>query len=615
MNLLYLTIIIPLLSFLSLVCIGRHIRSENIKIIGISTMLIILLLTLFTCIDYGVNTVPDMTLIYSRLLWDWFTVGDFIVPVTLSLDGLSLIFLIMVSFFGLLIYLFAALYLESKQEIYTFYAYSNLLIASLLIEILVDNLLVMLIGWEGISLSSYLLIGIYYNQLRSGYAAVKAFMVMHITDIFLITAVFLLYQELNTLNIRDLLTAAHDNIAVDSDIIYWITLLLFLGVISKAAQFPMQTGFVETTLAPMPVTAFIQSSTIVFAGAYLILRLSNLFMMSSDVMLIMAILASITTLFATTISLVQFDIKKIITYLNLGQISYLYWAFSSQNWNASLNFLIVYAVTTALLILSSALLVKMCQGERDISKMGGLIKSAPLLYICFLFCAFSISAMPWISSAFYVKGDIIWGLMAQDKLIAGTIGLIGILLSSLSILRLICKIFHHKPKMANLVTIKKITYLPLLILLFFTTAFFIYFPLPTQGIITIIDLQTKGQLPFRLLLAAVTLLSFLIGYIFYIHNNSEIREIVNTPIVKFFINLSATEWRFDYWLRKIVVIPYLYLANLVKRDPLANWDNWILWSVKKVNSRIVTLENGHLRWYMVSIVIGAIIILMLLVFI
>lgn len=615
MNLLYLTIIIPLLSFLLLVCIGRHIRSLNVAIIGISTMLIICLLTIFTCIDYGVNTVPDMTLVYSRYLWDWFSVGDFTVQLALSLDGLSLIFLALIAFLGTIIYFFAAFYLTSKKDIYTFYAYSNLLIASMLMLILVDNLLVMLIGWEGVSISTYLLIGIYYKNLRNGYAAVRAFVIMHLTDVFLIIGIFLLYQELGTLNIRELLTNAHDNLAVDSDIMFWITLMLFLGAISKSALFPMQTWFVETTLAPMPAVALLQSSTVVLAGVYLVLRLSNLFMMSSDVQVVMTIIASLTVIFASTISLVQVDIKRIITYINLSQISYLFLAFATQNWNMSLNFLINYSVTSSLLILSSSILVKMCHGERDISKLGGIVKQSPVLYICFLIIAMSLSTMPWISSSFYIKGDIIWGLMAQGKLGAGTIGLIGILLSTLGVLRLIFLVFHHKQKIHNFIKIPPLSYVPLWILSLFTTALFIYLSLPTQGIIPTIDLDTDGKLPFQLLLASVTSLGFFIAYVSYAHRNSEVQEIVNTPMSKALIRFCSNEWFFEFVLQKVFVKPYLYVANLVRKDPLAKWDRWILWSVKKINSYIVTLENGHLRWYILSIVIGSIFVLMLLIFI
>lgn len=615
MNLLYLTIIVPLFSFLVLVSLGRHIRSINVIIIGITTMLIIALITVFSCIDFSSNTVPDMTLVYTRPLWNWFSVGDFSVPISLTLDGLSLTFLALISFFGFWVYLFAACDLTSKKDIYTFYAYSNLLIASILTIILVNNLFVMLMGWEGLSISAYLLIGIYYKQPRNGYAAVRAFVIMHLTDIFLIIGIFLLYQTLETLNIRDVLTQAHDNLAVDSDIIFWITLMLFLGAMGKSALFPMHSWFAETTLAPMPAMALLQSSTVILAGVYLVLRLSDLFMMSSDVLAIIAMISSLTILFASTIALVQYDIKRIVTYINLTQISYLFYAFSTKSWSLSLNCLINYVVTSTLLILASSILIKKCQGERDISKLGGLIKTFPMLYAIFLLIMLSLSAMPWVSSSFYIKGDIILGLMTQDKLILGTIGLFGILLSSLSIWRLISMVFYRKQKQYDFTKTKWLSYLPIFILLIFTTALFIYFPLPTQGIIPIAELDTNGQLPFQLLLVAVTGLSFLIAYILYAHPNSEVQEILNTPMVKFLLRLCNSDWHYDYLLHTLFVKPYVYLARFLKKDPLAFWDNWIMRGIKKVNAFTVDLENGQIRWYMVSMVIGSIFILMLLIFI
>lgn len=270
---------------------------------------------------------------------------------------------------------------------------------------------------------------------------------------------------------------------------------------------------------------------------------------------------------------------------------------------------------STLLILASAILLKKCQGERNINKLGGLAKSFPVLYAIFLIIMLSLSAIPWISASFYIKGDIIWGLMIKDHLMAGTIGLLGILLSSLSIWRLIFMVFYHKPKIAEFAKTKWISYCPIFILLIFTTAIFIYFPILSQNIIPIAKLDTNSLLSFQLLLAAVTILSFVIAYIFYAHPNSEVQEVLNTPIVKFIARLCNCDWRFDYLLNIIFVKPYVYLANMLKKDPLGIWDNWIMLGIKKINSYIVSLENGHIRWYMVSIVIGSIIILMLLVFI
>lgn len=613
MNLLYLTIIIPLLSFLVLVCLGRNIRVENIIVIGISTVGFLCLLMIFVYVDYHANTVPDTSLIYSRFLWNWVTVGDFNIPISLHLDGLSLIFLIIIAFFSLLVYFFAACYLKSSNEIYTFFAYGNLLISSLFLLILADNLFVLFVGWEGVSLSAYLLIGIYFSKAKTGFSAIRVFIVTHVADIFLLVGVFLIYNELHTLNIREILMLANENLAVDSEIIFWVTTMLFIGVMGRVGLFPFHIGFFETSVAPMPVVTLLQSFTAILAGSYLILRLSALFVMSSDVFIIMGVIAGITIIFSSCISLVQNDIKRLVTCINLSQVSYIFLAFVVQNWVLSLNYIINYCVASSLLLLSSSMLIKICNGERDIYKLGGLYRSYPLLYGCFLLSAASLSVTPWIMSAFYIKGDIIWGLMANNKMVIGTVALVGILLSTLSILRLVFIVFHHKQKLLSFSPVAKFNYVPLVILAIMSTAIFVHLPLPIEGIIFVIDFDTKNQLALQLLLTALTILSILISYILFMHSHTEINEIANTPIGKMLLRLWSSEWRFEWLLHFIFIRPYIYLANLIKKDPLSKWINIISWGVKKVNFQIVSLENGRLRWYMMSIVAGSIIILLLLI--
>ncbi|RKS85738.1 NADH dehydrogenase subunit L [Orbus hercynius] len=615
MNLLYLTIVIPLLSFLILVCSGRHISKNNIIIIGISTIILLCILTVLVCIDYQANTVPDTSLIYTRYLWEWFTVGDTKIAIALQLDGLSLVFLVIIAFFSLLIYSFSACYLTSSKDIYTFFAYGNLLIASLLLLILADNLFILLVGWEGMGISCYLLIGIYYQKRQVSFSAIKAFIVISIADAFLLLGMFLIHNELNTLNIREIISLANENLAIDSEIIFWITLVLFISVMGKAGLFPLHTSFTESSIAPMPVVTILQSLAFVLSSGYFVLRLSPLFMMSTDVFVIMGVMAGITLIFASCVSLVQNNIKTLVTYINLGQISYIFFAFVIKNWELALYYMISYSVTSALLLLSSAILIKVSNGEQNIYKLGGLCRRYPVLYGTFLLSAASLCAMPWIMSAFYTKGDIIWGLMINDKMGLGTIALIGILLSTLSILRLISTVFHHKQKLTSFTPILPYSYLPLAILAIMSTATFVYLPLPIQGLVPSVDFNTQNQLILQLLLAAVTILSILIAYILFFDTNSEINEIIHTPIGKMLFRLWHNEWCFDQILQIVVIRPYLYLARLIKTDPLSQWNRAINWGARKINFQIASLENSRLRWYMMSIVIGSIIILLLLILI
>ncbi|XKM13638.1 proton-conducting transporter membrane subunit [Orbaceae bacterium ac157xtp] len=614
MNLLYFTILIPLLTFLSLIAFGRKIKIENILIIGISSIGLLCLIMTLVVIDYHANTVPDVSLIYTRFLWDWFKLGNVEIPITLYLDGLSLIFLILIVFFALISYLFAAFYLNSTNDIYTFYSYTSLLISSLFLLILADNLFVFLVAWQAMTISCYMLLGIYYQQIKTSTIVIRAVITMLISDIFLVLGICLLYSELGTLNIRDILSLANQNLAIDSEFIFWVTTLLFVGVMGRAGLFPFHISFSQTALASMPVATLLQSCTSVLAGSYLVLRLSSLFARSSDIFVFMSVIAGITIIFASCISLVQNDIKRLVTYLNMAQASYIFLAFVSQNWVLSINYIICYCVTSSLLLCSTAMLIKLSGGGRDINKLGGLFRQYPLLYLCFLMAAASLSALPWVMSTFYTKGDIIWNLMVGNKMVIGTVALLGILFATLSSLRLIFMVFHDRQKINITPTnTHKIEYIPLILLAILSTAIFIYMPLPIDGIIPTFEVQTKNRLALQLLLAAVTILGILIAYILFANPNSEIKEIVHTPIGKTLTGLCHNEWYFDYLIKLIIIRPCCYITNLVQKDPLSKWSNLVAWGIKKVNFQVVSLENGRLRWYMMSIVSGCIVIMLLLI--
>lgn len=613
MNLLYLTIIIPLLSFLILICLGRNISKENIIAIGISTIGLLCLLLLFICIDYQTNTVPDTSLIYSRFLWEWVVAGDTKVSIALQLDGLSLIFLIIITIFSLLIYIFTAFYLTLSKDLYTFFAYGNLLISSLLLLVLADNLFLLFFAWEGISISSYLLIGLYYQKRQVSFSAIKTFIIMSITDAFLLLGIFLIYNELHTLNIREIILLANENLAIDSEIIFWVTTIFLIGIIGKAGLFPFHTYFTETAIAPIPVTTLLQSIMTVLSSSYFMLRFSSIFMMSSDVFIIMGVIASIALIFSSSVSLVQNNIKSLVTYINLSQISYLFFAFMIPNWVLSLNYIISYCITSSLLLLSTAILIKICNGELNIHKLGGLYRQYPVLYIMFLLSAASLCAIPWVMFTFYTKGDIIWGLMTTDKIGFGIIALIGVLLSTLSILRLIFTVFHHKQKVVNFTKISKYSYIPIFILAIMSTAVFNYLPLPIQGIIPFINLNTENQIMLQVLLASITLLSVLIAYILFFDVNPEVKDIANTPIMKALLKFCYNNWLFDQLIQLLFIQPYLYATQLIRKDPLSQWNKIINWGIRKVNFQIDLLENGRLRWYIMSIVSGSILILLLLI--
>lgn len=613
MNLLYFTILIPLVSFVLLACCGKRWQSSSIAVIGVSSIGLVCLLVAFIAFDFYMNIEPNSTLIYSRYLWQWFSVDDFTISISLLLDGLSLVFLAILVITGFFIHLYAVGYI-GKNESYAFFAYGNLLMASMIILVLADNLFVMLLGWEGISLCSYLLIGFHHKQLKNGYAAVRTFIIMHIGDIFLLIGLFLLYDELHALNIRDILVLANDKLAIDSESIYWITLMLFFGAIGKSAQLPLQTWLTDSTAAPMPALTLIHSASAMLAGVYLIVRLNGLFIMSTDIFTIIGVIACLTLLFASCTALVQNDIKRIVTYMSLSQISYVFMAISVQAWQSAITYLISYTVFSTLLFLASASVIKACGGERDIFRMGGLYKKLPFVYFSLLVAGASLSTIPWITTSFFTKGEIIWSAMLQKHLGFGSIGLVGVLLSALCVFRFIFIVFHNKPKIHTPVHIARISAIPLFILMILSIGFFAYIPLPLLGLVPPQEIKESGLLSFQLLMASVSILGILITYMLYAGKNAEINDIANSPLGRSLTQLWYHGWRIEWLYHTIFVRPYLWLTKRLQKDPLTLWVNSITWGIRRINTRIIVLENGHLRWYIMSIVGGGVLILLFLVF-
>lgn len=616
MNLLYVVIIIPLLSFLLLFVAKGYWDKGNILVVGVSGILLICVITLFVCVDFFTNTKADISLIYTRYLWQWFSVGRFKIPITLLLDSISLVFLVIISVMGLIIYSYNAI-ASKRNETYLFFAYGYLFLVSILLVILVDNFFVLLLGWEGLSICSYLLVGFYTKNIRSNFSAVRAFIVMHTGDIFLLTGIGLLYTELGTVNIRQAITLATDRLAVDSEIIYWITLFIFLGAIGKSAQLPLQSWLTDTTSAPMPVITLIHTMASILAGVYLIIRLSGLFILSNDILWFIGVIASLTLLFSACSALVQNNIKRITTHLSLSQLSYVFLGISVGAWNEALAYLINYIAFVSLLFLTSCSLINLHHQERNIHKMATRIRQYPFLYFCFLVAAASVSMLPWVTPSFYTKGNVLWALAAQGRLGFDAIGLVGILLCTMAVFRMVFTIFRSNRRIAKAQKLPKhfrLAYLPLSLLVILSFCFYHIMPIPTIGLLPQLVFVKKGLFSFQLLLTGIAILGILIAYVLFAMKNNEIDEIASTPIGKMLYRLWASDWRIDRLYGILFIRPYLYLARHLQRDPLMQWMNCIPGSLTKINSWLGQIENGRLQWYIASIVVGAVGIFLLLVF-
>ncbi|MGP2945554.1 NADH-quinone oxidoreductase subunit L [Serratia ureilytica] len=613
MNLLYLTILLPLIGFL-LLAFSRGRWSENTAAtVGVGSIGLAALVTVYVAMDFFAQKAAGVQL-FEQSLWTWMAVGNFNIGVTLVLDGLSLTMLSVVTGVGFFIHMFASWYMRGEEGYSRFFAYTNLFIASMVVLVLADNLLLMYLGWEGVGLCSYLLIGFYYKDPANGAAAMKAFIVTRVGDVFLAFALFILYNELGTLNIRELMILAPQKLAVGDTAITWATLMLLGGAVGKSAQLPLQTWLADAMAGPTPVSALIHAATMVTAGVYLIARTHGLFLMAPEVLHLVGIVGAVTLLLAGFAALVQTDIKRVLAYSTMSQIGYMFLALGVQAWDAAIFHLMTHAFFKALLFLSSGSVILACHHEQNIFKMGGLRKSIPLVYVCFLVGGAALSALPLVTAGFFSKDEILAGAMANGHINLMVAGLVGAFMTSLYTFRMIFIVFHGEEKIKAHAG-KGITHhLPLLVLLVLSTFVGAMIVLPLQGVLPeTTELAHGSVLRLEITSGVVAIVGILLAAALWLGKRSLVNSIANSAPGRFFSTWWFHAWGFDWLYDKVFVKPYLGIAKLLQRDPLNSLMNLPAVFSRWGNRGLTVSENGQVRWYIASMGVGAVVVLALLI--
>lgn len=613
MNLLYLTILLPLIGFL-LLAFSRGQGSENTAaIVGVGSIGLAALVTVYVAMDFLTQKAAGVTLL-EQSLWNWMTVGNFNIGVILTLDGLSLTMLSVVIGVGFFIHMFASWYMRGEEGYSRFFAYTNLFITSMVVLVLADNLLLMYLGWEGVGLCSYLLIGFYYKNRANGAAAMKAFIVTRVGDVFLAFALFILYNELGTLNIRELTILAPQKLALGDTTLTWATLMLLGGAVGKSAQLPLQTWLADAMAGPTPVSALIHAATMVTAGVYLIARTHSLFLMAPEVLHLVGIVGAVTLLLAGFAALVQTDIKRVLAYSTMSQIGYMFLALGVQAWDAAIFHLMTHAFFKALLFLSAGSVILACHHEKNIFKMGGLRKSIPLVYVCFLVGGAALSALPLITAGFFSKDEILAGAMASGHLNLMAVGLVGAFMTSLYTFRMIFIVFHGEEKIKAHAGIGIAHHLPLLVLLVLSTFIGAMIVPPLQGVLPeTTELAQGSVLRLEITSGVVAIVGILLAAALWLGKRSLVTRIANSTLGRFFSTWWFHAWGFDWLYGKVFVKPYLGIAKLLQRDPLNSLMNLPAIFSRWGNRGLTVSENGQVRWYIASMAVGAVVVLALLI--
>ncbi|MDC9588263.1 NADH-quinone oxidoreductase subunit L [Xenorhabdus sp. XENO-10] len=611
MNLLYLTILLPLLGFL-LLAFSRGRWSENLSAtIGIGSIGLAALVTFWVAIEFLTHNGAG-GLAYSQTLWNWMAVDNFSIPVNLVLDGLSLTMLSVVTGIGFLIHIYASWYMRGEEGYSRFFAYTNLFIASMVVLVLADNMLLMYLGWEGVGLCSYLLIGFYYKTPANGAAAMKAFIVTRVGDVFLAIGMFILYDQLGTLSFRELAVLAPQHIEAGSTAITWATLMILGGAVGKSAQLPLQTWLADAMAGPTPVSALIHAATMVTAGVYLIARSHALFLMAPDILHLVGVIGAVTLLLAGFAALVQTDIKRVLAYSTMSQIGYMFLALGVQAWDAAIFHLMTHAFFKALLFLASGSVILACHHEQNIFKMGGLSKRIPFVYLCFIIGGSALSALPLLTAGFYSKDEILWGALANGHMNLMLAGLIGALMTSLYTFRMIFIVFHGKEN-TKAHSVKGITHtLPLSVLLVLSTFVGALIVPPLAGVLPENNAGHDGKVTLEIISGVVAVAGILLAAALYLGKRRVVNATANSAPGRFFSTWWFHAWGFDALYDWVFVKPFKGITRLLQNDPLNSLMNMPAILSRWGNKGLRWSQNGQVRWYAASLGLGAVLVLALL---
>jgi NADH-quinone oxidoreductase subunit L len=449
----------------------------------------------------------------------------------------------------------------------------------------------------------------------------KAFIITRIGDVFMAIGLFLLYDQLGTLNIQELMTHAQTQWAIQQGISHplaiFAALMLLGGAVGKSAQLPLQTWLPDAMAGPTPVSALIHAATMVTAGVYLIARTHTLFELAPQVQTLVGVIGAVTLLLAGFTALVQTDIKKILAYSTMSQIGYMFLALGASAWSAAIFHLMTHAFFKALLFLSAGAVIIACHHEQNIFKMGGLRKKIPLVYWCFIVGGSALAALPFLTAGFYSKDEILWLAFANGHENFFYAGLVGAFLTSLYTFRLIFIVFHGEEK-TQAHALHGVSYwLPLSILLVLSTfvgGLFIHLPLhnvlPHPEIVQPESMEHK----IALLSATVALLGIVMSWLLFGRTRQFAANVANSTSGGMVRALWFNAWGFDWLYDLLFVRPYLLLIYLNRRDRIDSLIGLIPRVMRLGHDVFSITQNGRLRFYVLSVAGGAVLILAAVLF-
>ena len=434
--------LLPLLGFLINAFFGKRLSKSLSG--GVACAVMVAAFAVSATVSVQLLGLAPESRIIEQTLYTWIASGDFHASLGFRLDPLGMLMILVVTGIGSLIHIYSTSYMheEPDAEFARYFSYLNLFASFMLMLVLGANLLVMFVGWEGVGLCSYLLIGFYYKKKSASDAGKKAFIVNRIGDFAFVLGVALTFVTFGTIDFLAIAKAvAGMPIETTFGALSIITLLFFIGATGKSAQIPLYVWLPDAMEGPTPVSALIHAATMVTAGVYMIGRNAELFSHAPQTLQVIAVIGALTALMAGSIGLVQNDIKRVLAYSTVSQLGYMFLAMGVGAYSAGIFHLYTHAFFKALMFLGSGAVIHALHGEQDIRNMGGLKKDLPITYWTFLIGALAIAGVPLLSG-FFSKDEILFYTFYNGHTVLWTIATLTALMTAIYMFRLVFLTFH-----------------------------------------------------------------------------------------------------------------------------------------------------------------------------
>ncbi|MBC6989016.1 NADH-quinone oxidoreductase subunit L [Hymenobacter sp. BT491] len=622
---LWLILAFPFAGAIVLLLVGPRLSRAVAAVIGAGSIGLSAVAAIAVALEFSTAR-PNPTF-YHQVLWNWFDVAGFSPSIAFHLDALSLVFVLVITCVGFLIHLYSTEFMADDEDFSRFFACMNLFVGAMLVLVLADNLLLLYLGWEGVGLCSNLLIGFWYKNPANGYAARKAFIVTRVGDTAMMIGLFMLFQQFGTLHIQQIAEQAAQVWPVGSPVALSVALLLLGGAVGKSAQLPLQTWLPDAMAGPSPVSALIHAATMVTAGVYLITRMHVVFELAPVAQATVAVIGALTLLIAGCSALTQNDLKRVLAYSTISQIGYMFLALGLGAWSAGIFHFMIHAFFKALLFLGAGVVIQALHHEHDMTRMGGLRHKMPVVFWTFLIGSASLAALPLVTAGFYSKDQILWLSFAGER---GSLGLyaaalLGAFITSVYTFRMVFITFFGESKTPIVHYPGSRMTLPLVVLAVLSLVggfielphnlaqftLFSNFLRPVLPDVVVKPNYDELEWIMQLVAAAVSLSGIYVAYVFYLKSPAMVQSLERSGPAMALHRFWHAGWGFDALYDALLVRPYVFLANLNRRDVIDRFYTLLTDLTQALHGLLAQTQNGVLRNYLTGIALGAAAILTL----